>query len=86
MVKTCAEAILIEVVSEETDPPSTTIRAALNKDQMDKIVYTWAEELEFEQICTGKVLDCIFDDFDRDNDGLVSEIDLRLHISNLISG
>lgn len=32
MVKTCAEAILIEVISEETDPPETNIREALNKE------------------------------------------------------
>lgn len=51
---------------------------------MDKIVFTWAEELEFEQLCTKKVLDSIFMDFDQDHDGLVSENDLRLHIASMI--
>ena len=31
MVKTCAEAILIEVVNEQSDPPETNIREALTK-------------------------------------------------------
>lgn len=53
MVHTCAEAILIEVVSQEQmlqgkDPPETCIRQALDRESFNKIVYTWAEELEFE--------------------------------------
>ena len=48
MIQTCAEAILIELVSDKSNSlerPSTTIRDVLNKENFQKIVYTWAEEL-----------------------------------------
>lgn len=52
MVRTCSEALMIEVVSEEADPPETNIRGCLKREELNKIVYTWAEELCFEQICS----------------------------------
>ena len=59
MVRTCAEAILIEVVTEQngTEPPETNIREYVGREDFQSIVYTWAEELEFEQVCSEKVLD-----------------------------
>ena len=48
MVRTCAEAMLIEVVDEETDPPQTRIRQFLSRAELNKIVYTWADEMQFE--------------------------------------
>ena len=45
MVRTCAEAMLIEVVDEETDPPQTRIRQFLSRSELNKIVYTWADEM-----------------------------------------
>jgi Ca2+-binding EF-hand superfamily protein len=85
MVKTCSEAILIEIVSEATDPPETKIREALTREELYKIVHTWAEELEFEQICSKNVLEHIFNDFDVDRDGFVSESDLQIKIYDLIT-
>ena len=78
MVRTCAEAILIEVVNEESDPPETVIRESLDRTGFGKIVNTWAEELELEQLCTDDVLNRIFGEFDRDADGKISEDDLKL--------
>ena len=55
MIQTCAEAILIELVSDKNssnERPQTHIREVLNKENFQNIVYTWAEELQFEQICT----------------------------------
>ena len=86
MVRTCAEAMLIEVVDEETDPPQTRIRQFLSRGELDKIVYTWADEMQFEQMCSPAVLARIFDAFDTDGDGVVSEVDLNGHISSLIAG
>ena len=48
-------------------------------------MYTWAEELEFEQVCSEKVLDFIFAEFDIDGDGVISENDLLTHITNLVT-
>ena len=48
-------------------------------------MYTWAEELEFEQVCSEKVLDIIFAEFDIDGDGFISEKDLHTHIHNLVT-
>ena len=48
-------------------------------------MYTWAEELEFEQVCSERVLDFIFAEFDIDGDGVISEQDLHTHITNLVT-
>ena len=51
MVHTCAEAILIEVLPDQSNndqPPETQVRAGLDPENFNKIVYTWAQELEFE--------------------------------------
>ena len=84
MVKTCAEAMLIEVVDEETDPPQTRIRSFLSRAELNKIVYTRADEMQFEQMCSLPVLARIFDLFDFDGDGMVSEKDLMTFIQELI--
>ena len=76
---------MIEVVNEESDPPETHIRESLDKVEFSKIVNTWAEELELEQLCTEDVLGQIFVEFDRDCDGKISERDLREQISSLIT-
>ena len=36
---------MIEVVSEETEPPETNIRESLTRSELNNIVYKWAEEL-----------------------------------------
>ena len=48
LVKTCAEAILIEVVNEDGNGPDTVIREALTRHEFSEIVYTWTEELGFD--------------------------------------
>ena len=56
-MRTCAEAILIEVVEEGDEAPETVIRQSLTRGELEKIVCTWAEELDFDQLCTENVLD-----------------------------
>ena len=86
-MKTCAEAILIEVVPAEDDKSqSAMIRASLTPEDFERIVFTWAQELHFEQACTDKVLRQIFAEFDIDGDGLISEADLVVKIERLIFG
>ena len=48
-------------------------------------MHTWAEELEFEQVCTERVLETIFAEFDVDGDGVVSERDLKQQIYKLVT-
>ena len=83
MVHTCAEAILIEVLPDQSNndqPPETQVRAGLDPENFNKIVYTWAQELEFEQICSKKILSLIYKEFDLDQDGIISERDLQASI------
>lgn len=56
------------------------IREFLSPAEFNRIVYTWAEELRFEQACSEKVLAQIFAEFDVDGDGVISEDDLVVKI------
>ena len=77
---------MIEVVPDDaSDEPETVVRQALERKDFYKIVSTWAEELGFEQICSQKVLDQIFAEFDQDGDGRISETDLQVQIFNLVA-
>ena len=83
LVMTCAEAILIDANTLESQPHAM-IREWLTVDDFQVIVYQWAAELRFEQACTKKVLQQLFAEFDVDGDGYISEADLGLKIERFI--
>ena len=85
LVLTCAEAILIEINQNSSDPTmNAVIREWLSPDEFYGIVFTWAEELHFEQACSERVLAQIFAEFDVDGDGVISEADLQVKIERMV--